>query len=183
MLDFRNAALPLMERLLSQDVMPVIVGGTNYYIESLLWNVLVESVPESEMLDTKLVYERDKKYYECPKAKNDGAISDESAQKRNKTGGASSDECVLKKNNDENVVHSGSVENNNVGLECHDESSDDDDHEKESEVKENLENDGNSRIAWQDSDMPTEDLYQRLLEVDPTSAKQYHPNDRRKIIR
>lgn len=26
--------------------MPVIVGGTNYYIESILWDVLVDKVPE-----------------------------------------------------------------------------------------------------------------------------------------
>ncbi|XP_016981934.1 tRNA dimethylallyltransferase [Drosophila rhopaloa] len=40
---FRNAALPIVERLLSKDTPPIIVGGTNYYIESLLWDVLVDS--------------------------------------------------------------------------------------------------------------------------------------------
>lgn len=38
---YRNKALPIVERLLSEDKVPIIVGGTNYYIESLLWNVLV----------------------------------------------------------------------------------------------------------------------------------------------
>ncbi|XP_016999048.2 tRNA dimethylallyltransferase [Drosophila takahashii] len=40
---FRNAALPIVERLLSQASPPIVVGGTNYYIESLLWDVLVDS--------------------------------------------------------------------------------------------------------------------------------------------
>lgn len=55
--DFRDAALPIVERLLSQDKMPVIVGGTNYYIESLLWEVLVDSVSNDR--NGKLVYDRD----------------------------------------------------------------------------------------------------------------------------
>ncbi|XP_020812801.1 tRNA dimethylallyltransferase, mitochondrial [Drosophila serrata] len=40
---FRNAALPIIERLLAQAKPPIVVGGTNYYIESLLWDVLVDS--------------------------------------------------------------------------------------------------------------------------------------------
>jgi tRNA A37 N6-isopentenylltransferase MiaA len=28
--------------LLSRNVLPIICGGTNYYIESLLWKILVE---------------------------------------------------------------------------------------------------------------------------------------------
>jgi len=39
--DFRDKALPLMESMLARGTMPVICGGTNYYIESLLWKVLV----------------------------------------------------------------------------------------------------------------------------------------------
>lgn len=45
--DFRDAALPIIERLLAaareaaEPRLPIVVGGTNYYIESLLWQVLV----------------------------------------------------------------------------------------------------------------------------------------------
>lgn len=39
--DFRDATLPIIERLQKAGRMPVIVGGTTYYIESLLWQVLV----------------------------------------------------------------------------------------------------------------------------------------------
>nr|XP_011441198.2 tRNA dimethylallyltransferase isoform X1 [Crassostrea gigas] len=40
---FRNKALPIIEKLLNDKKMPIIVGGTNYYIESLLWNTLIKS--------------------------------------------------------------------------------------------------------------------------------------------
>ena len=40
--DFRNKALPVVEKLLGEGKMPVICGGTCYYIESLLWKVLVD---------------------------------------------------------------------------------------------------------------------------------------------
>ncbi|XP_063243063.1 tRNA dimethylallyltransferase-like [Bacillus rossius redtenbacheri] len=39
--DFRNMAVPLVEGLLERNVLPVVVGGTNYYIESVLWKTLV----------------------------------------------------------------------------------------------------------------------------------------------
>merc|ERR1719318_1949293 len=32
----------VVEKLLGEGKMPVICGGTNYYIESLLWKVLVD---------------------------------------------------------------------------------------------------------------------------------------------
>lgn len=40
--DFRDSALPIIDRLLNEEKIPIIVGGTNYYIESLLWKVLVQ---------------------------------------------------------------------------------------------------------------------------------------------
>lgn len=41
--DFRDAALPKIDQLLTADIKPIIVGGTTYYIETLLWNVLISS--------------------------------------------------------------------------------------------------------------------------------------------
>ncbi|XP_030003986.1 tRNA dimethylallyltransferase isoform X2 [Sphaeramia orbicularis] len=41
--DFRNKALPLIEDMHSRNTLPIVVGGTNYYIESLLWKVLLSS--------------------------------------------------------------------------------------------------------------------------------------------
>ncbi|XP_018333826.1 tRNA dimethylallyltransferase [Agrilus planipennis] len=47
--DFKNQALKIIENLFSKNVLPVIVGGTNYYIEALLWNILIENSRESEV--------------------------------------------------------------------------------------------------------------------------------------
>lgn len=41
--EFRNQASLIIDDLRKRNVMPVICGGTNYYIESLLWQVLVET--------------------------------------------------------------------------------------------------------------------------------------------
>lgn len=43
---FRNAALPIIEQLLAKSKPPIVVGGTNYYIESLLWDILVDTKEE-----------------------------------------------------------------------------------------------------------------------------------------
>lgn len=50
--DFRDAALPIVEDLLAKQKMPIVVGGTNYYIESLLWKVLVNPVVVGEKRKT-----------------------------------------------------------------------------------------------------------------------------------
>ncbi|XP_041484459.1 tRNA dimethylallyltransferase-like [Lytechinus variegatus] len=39
--DFRNRVIPLIDGLVSRGRLPIIVGGTNYYIEALLWKVLL----------------------------------------------------------------------------------------------------------------------------------------------
>ncbi|XP_014248302.1 tRNA dimethylallyltransferase [Cimex lectularius] len=43
--DFRDKALPIIERLRSEGKLPIVVGGTHYYIESLLWKVLMDGLP------------------------------------------------------------------------------------------------------------------------------------------
>ncbi|XP_063810152.1 tRNA dimethylallyltransferase isoform X2 [Pseudophryne corroboree] len=44
--DFRNKATALIEDIFARDKIPIVVGGTNYYIESLLWKVLVNTGSE-----------------------------------------------------------------------------------------------------------------------------------------
>ncbi|XP_066125636.1 tRNA dimethylallyltransferase isoform X1 [Saccopteryx bilineata] len=41
--EFRNKATALIEDIFSRDKIPIVVGGTNYYIESLLWKVLINA--------------------------------------------------------------------------------------------------------------------------------------------
>ncbi|XP_061937659.1 tRNA dimethylallyltransferase isoform X2 [Apis cerana] len=40
---FRDAAIPIIDDLLARRKLPIIVGGTNYYIESILWEVLMDN--------------------------------------------------------------------------------------------------------------------------------------------
>ncbi|XP_076291940.1 tRNA dimethylallyltransferase [Lasioglossum baleicum] len=43
---FRDMTLPIIDDLLARKKLPIIVGGTNYYIEALLWNILMDD-PET----------------------------------------------------------------------------------------------------------------------------------------
>uniref|UniRef100_A0A673U297 tRNA dimethylallyltransferase n=1 Tax=Suricata suricatta TaxID=37032 RepID=A0A673U297_SURSU len=54
--DFRNKATALIEDIFGRDKIPIVVGGTNYYIESLLWKVLVNTKPQE--MDTEKVTDR-----------------------------------------------------------------------------------------------------------------------------
>lgn len=40
-MDFQSMCIPLIDKLLKQQKLPIIVGGTNYYIEALLWKFLI----------------------------------------------------------------------------------------------------------------------------------------------
>lgn len=46
-----------IERLLRDGKIPVIVGGTHYYIESLLWKVLLDDEPGDDP-DPELLYDK-----------------------------------------------------------------------------------------------------------------------------
>ncbi|XP_011874387.1 PREDICTED: tRNA dimethylallyltransferase, mitochondrial isoform X2 [Vollenhovia emeryi] len=45
-IDFRDMALPIIDNLLARRKLPIVVGGTNYYIESLLWEILLTDPKE-----------------------------------------------------------------------------------------------------------------------------------------
>lgn len=45
-LEYRNEALRIIDDLFKKSKLPIIVGGTNYYIESLLWRILVANPNE-----------------------------------------------------------------------------------------------------------------------------------------
>lgn len=45
--DFRDKAVPIIDRTLDNGKLPIVVGGTTYYIESLLWKVLIGTERES----------------------------------------------------------------------------------------------------------------------------------------
>lgn len=50
--DFRNKALPIIDDLRARDKLPIVVGGTNYYIESVIWKNFILG-PISETMTAK----------------------------------------------------------------------------------------------------------------------------------
>jgi tRNA dimethylallyltransferase len=46
---YRDQVLPLLDDLWSRGKLPVIVGGTTYYIEAVLYKVLIDDSPPSEL--------------------------------------------------------------------------------------------------------------------------------------
>lgn len=46
-----------INELISKGKVPLLVGGTNYYIESILWKVLIQS--DEDLRDKALVFDRD----------------------------------------------------------------------------------------------------------------------------
>ncbi|VEN48898.1 unnamed protein product [Callosobruchus maculatus] len=40
---YRNRALRVIQDVLDRNKLPIVVGGTNYYIEALLWKILVDN--------------------------------------------------------------------------------------------------------------------------------------------
>ncbi|XP_012578164.1 PREDICTED: tRNA dimethylallyltransferase, mitochondrial isoform X2 [Condylura cristata] len=61
--DFRNKATALIEDIFARNKIPIVVGGTNYYIESLLWKVLVNTKPQEmgaeKVIDRKAELEKE----------------------------------------------------------------------------------------------------------------------------
>ncbi|XP_052096390.1 tRNA dimethylallyltransferase-like [Mytilus californianus] len=40
--DFRDTAVPIIDKIFKSNKIPIIVGGTNYYIEALMWKFLID---------------------------------------------------------------------------------------------------------------------------------------------
>ncbi|KAK2106526.1 tRNA dimethylallyltransferase [Saguinus oedipus] len=61
---YRNVFLNVhIEDIFARDKIPIVVGGTNYYIESLLWKVLINTKPQEmdseEVIDRKVELEKE----------------------------------------------------------------------------------------------------------------------------
>ncbi|XP_046736568.1 tRNA dimethylallyltransferase [Diprion similis] len=154
--DFRNRALPVIDKLLSVQKLPIVVGGTNYYIESLLWQVLIEDPKDTAVHEpsSSLVFDRDGG---CVNIRGSEVVESDRA---------SSVALV-----DENR---SAVGENPVSDVC------------ESEIQEyesaEIDAPASKKIKFDDA-ISTDELHRKLREVDAPMADRLHPNDRRKIIR
>lgn len=54
-LDFQRLAMTAIDGILARNKVPVIVGGTNYYIESVLWDTLVGSADDTAAEEMNIV--------------------------------------------------------------------------------------------------------------------------------
>jgi len=110
--------------LISNNKLPIVVGGTNYYIESILWEVLVLNEDMDEGHDKQcLVYDRD---LQLSRTSNSEITVEEITKE---------------------IVFSSPISYDRF------------------------------------EDVSSENLYEILKQIDPDSALNLHPNNKRKIIR
>uniref|UniRef100_A0A182LSG4 tRNA dimethylallyltransferase n=1 Tax=Anopheles culicifacies TaxID=139723 RepID=A0A182LSG4_9DIPT len=75
---FRERVLPIIDSLLAANRMPIVVGGTNYYIESILWRVLLGEGVKRERVRLRSATEmRDVAEPDAKQPKPDGAVAAE----------------------------------------------------------------------------------------------------------
>lgn len=166
-IDYRNDVLPLIERIHRDGKLPVIVGGTHYYIEAILWNVLVQSENFEFSDQSKLCYSEVDILERINIVRNfvKESISDSSVDKllnsfsavvdKKSTSYTDSSHTPVKSEESLQSVDDYSCNINSIL----------------GKVKEIL-------------NLITNDNLLKLLEkVDPEMSQIYHPNNRRKIIR
>ncbi|XP_072947548.1 tRNA dimethylallyltransferase [Epargyreus clarus] len=151
--DFRNRALRIIEQLTTHGKIPIIVGGTNYYIESIVYKILVEESRDTE----DLLWDKCKR-----KRDIDDNDKDELEAKRQK------DVCGTN-NNEESRTEAPS---------CEDLKEQVNETEIKSISKEQLKDD-----IDHEKDFTNEEIHARLKAIDPTMASRLHPNNRRKVLR
>ncbi|XP_021367781.1 tRNA dimethylallyltransferase, mitochondrial-like, partial [Mizuhopecten yessoensis] len=177
--DYRDATLPIIDRLLNQGKLPIIVGGTSYYIESLLWNFII----------TKQDIEKAIKEEQSP-AKRQRLLQAEPPVDLSSKIGLSS-LCsggaveVAKETSphllcNKNLIPDGTTEpqRSHDGEECDTKTTDISGKHKLKEY-----GDGTSSELEKYDEVDSDVLFKRLKEVDPEMALMIHPNNRRKIIR
>ncbi|CAH0584056.1 unnamed protein product [Chrysodeixis includens] len=153
--DFRNRALKLIDNLVEKGKMPIIVGGTNYYIESIVYKILVEDMDDDEaLLWDKSRRKRDlddKKAIDI--AKNIKLVKDAELEESDVVPTTSdvTDKPMETDNNDS--------KDTKISIE---------------KLKEDVYNEAN---------FTNEEIHAKLKAVDPKMAERLHPNNRRKVMR
>ena len=129
--------------------------------------MLIDGTQQEGDGEGKLAYERDSEVYGSVEKKRDASESDRFSPKRSKVCGeetVSDSDKGKSENSDPVREENGKYEEN----------------KKIGSIN------GGSDVGlrvYQDMDLPTDQLYKKLQEVDEEIAASYHPNERRKIIR
>lgn len=191
-IEFRNMALPLIEDIKKRGKIPIIVGGTNYYIESVLWNTLLEEegiVEETEGTTSGEELEGPTKVIKKRKQiQNLGASNSVQIVKEEGLGRKEESDTLDKEVTDintiqdsygENIMDSKRISTNKRLVEVTSKVV-----PKQASHSEDVSRIGNDVSTTKSDGMNSrKGLYEKLKEVDPAMAARLHPSDSRKIAR
>ncbi|RVE47279.1 hypothetical protein evm_008076 [Chilo suppressalis] len=153
--DFRNRALKIIDNLTEQGKIPIVVGGTNYYIESIVYKILVEDMQDAEAL-----------------------LWDKSRRKRDFDEVEYTEhETISKKRNNQTkdpVSLDTQMQTSTINAEDNTGKLDINDERTKEKLKEDVDN---------ESKFTNEEIHQKLKSFDPVMASRLHPNNRRKVLR
>ncbi|KAK3089521.1 hypothetical protein FSP39_004248 [Pinctada imbricata] len=164
--EFRDKAVPIINNLLQRKILPIIVGGTNYYIEALLYNFLLSQndVKKARNIGPKL---------ELPKNYENNSEAEKACKQTvGEEDGEIMDHSSLYSDTDSQG--SGTEHKHDVKKRKCDTT--------EGELIETVKDRSKKyKKSYEEQDSVT--LHKRLQEVDPVSAERLHYNDKRKIMR
>ncbi|XP_052741800.1 tRNA dimethylallyltransferase isoform X2 [Bicyclus anynana] len=170
--DFRARSLKIIDNLTKQGKIPIIVGGTNYYIESIVYQILVEHTDDTE----ELLWDRSKRkrdFYETD------PINEESNKKLAKESDNPKNVVVLKqetedKSEKQNLEDQESILNSEIKDNISFTKYEEDKVIDRETLKQDVDN---------ESKFTNEEIHSKLKAIDPVMASRLHPNNRRKILR
>ncbi|XP_028400981.1 tRNA dimethylallyltransferase-like [Dendronephthya gigantea] len=199
--EFKTIALNVISDIIERQKVPIIVGGTNYYIESLLWENLIDERnarrAEDEEIQSEFqnveIGERDEGGSACSSVST--RVEEDEREKRNEDNSArggnptSTIGAKFEKEEDDDSDSSttgpklNATEESSLEI-CHN-------GQKNSETPNSMQGGGDSKIL--DSSVPPcstskhtihdISLHEQLAKVDLAMAQKLHPNDTRKIKR
>ncbi|XP_053606974.1 tRNA dimethylallyltransferase [Plodia interpunctella] len=155
--DFRNRALKIIDNLTEQGKIPVIVGGTHYYIESIVYKILVEDTDDTEVLLWDKSRKRDFDSKDNDEIKRKKTATDDDVKREDELSKSiAKNQSVLE---EQGTSREGSGEDREI-------------------VKAELQ-----KFFDNENQFSNEEIHAKLHSVDPVMAAQLHPNNRRKVLR
>ncbi|XP_028030545.1 tRNA dimethylallyltransferase [Bombyx mandarina] len=161
--DFRNRALKIIDSLIDQKKIPIIVGGTIYYIESIVYQILVESMDDTDAL----LWDKSRRKRDLDNTPNTA----EKISKKTNDGCGGDDKMKVKgehpKEDEEFIRITLSTDNEVKILDAEEET-----------LKRQLQEDVDNEARFTNTE-----ISEKLRLIDPAMANRLHPNNRRKILR
>ncbi|KAJ0178505.1 hypothetical protein K1T71_006328 [Dendrolimus kikuchii] len=175
--DFRNRALKIIDSLITQGKIPIIVGGTNYYIESIVYKILVEDMDDDEAL----LWDQSRRKRDIVHQKDDN----EPKEKIKLTASSSNvlDETTTNKLQDFTSKISV-TELNKAAAES--------EQAQNKATEDKIDNDVNDIVIAKEQlkldvdnekNFTNEEIHDKLKAIDPVMAGRLHTNNRRKVLR